>query len=118
MRKQCRSNHVVVPVHGVYAEHQGDPGARPRRGGCAELPGHLDPGHGRRSLVTARRGITAGQDRPEGIVSQVGGCDRADIGLNHLADLLFQRHPRQQGRDEGFRWGIGHGDRRATCGPG
>ena len=42
--------------------------------------------------VHARPSATAVEHRPEVILANIVGLDRADFGLGHLPDLLFERH--------------------------
>jgi hypothetical protein len=54
------------------------------------------------AFVAIRAAVATSQDRAERIALQIGRRDRADIALDHLADLLRQRHALEQRGDPRF----------------
>ena len=119
VRIEGGADDVVVAVHRVDAEQDGDRGvARSGLGGDgAEGPGQLDPFLRRRPIVAIGAGVAAGQDGAERIAPQVVRGDRADVALDGLADLLLQAHARHQGGDVGLGARVGDGDGTGRLGP-
>ena len=112
VRKDCRAGQVGMAVHGIDPEQDRHARAGLARG-CAEIIHQLAPGLRIGALIAAGSGIAACQDRAEWIAGQIGRLDRADIGLDQLANLLFQRHALQQCGNCGFGCGVSQG-----CGAG
>ena len=111
VRKDGRAGDVVVAVDAVHAEDDRDrhaARARPERGVAIRLD-QRRPLRGRGALVAVGAGIAAREDRAERVALEVGGRHRADVALDHLADLLLDGHAREQRGDA--RLGRGVGDR-------
>jgi hypothetical protein len=95
VRKDRGPDRVVVTVHGVDAEDHGN-----RRVAGTFLHGDFTKGAGRfdpclrlRTILAAqRRRVAAGQDRTQRVLPQIARLDGRGVGLDHLADLFFQRH--------------------------
>ena len=109
VREDGGADDVVVAVHRVDAEDGRDRGmARPALGGHGtERVRERQPFGGRGAVVAAGRGVAAGQDRAQRVVAQVLRRDGADVGLDHLADLLLEAEALHQLGDEGLGPGVG-----------
>ena len=95
MRKHRRTADACVAVHGIDAEQDGY--RRMRRGSirhrrAVERIHQLKPVPGAGAHIVARCRIAAGQDRTELVLAQIVRFDRADIGLDQLADFLLAAH--------------------------
>ena len=100
MREDRRALDLAVAVDGVDAVEHRDP--EPRRQRLAlEAVVHLDP---RRRVVRLGQRVGAGQHRAEQeVVDLRAVLQRLHVGLGHLADLLVERHLREQRLDVGRR---------------
>ncbi len=108
VRKECRTHDVVVAVDRIGAPEDRNPCPAPAGvdAGFIELVRQRKPGLRRGVVVAARRGIAAIQYRTQIVSGGLCGCDRRDIGLDDLTDLLLQRHAGQERRHAGFERGI------------
>src|SRR4029077_3323658 len=76
VRKNRGSGDVVVPMHRIRPPQGGDPGGSGRgERSVIEPVGQGEPLTGWSEFIALRRGITAVQNGPEGIVTQVIGSD-------------------------------------------
>ena len=96
VRKNDGAGDVVVPVHGIDAIDQRDAQSRLQRVPLVAIH-HVGPTpQGVVGLVLGPRSAAA-QKRTQEVFLDIGGIlQRALIGLAHLADLLIERHLRQQ----------------------
>ena len=94
VREDRRAVHVAVAVHGVDAVEDRDVQARGQRGPLVAVD-HVRPRLGR---VRGRHRAAAGQHAAELVAGDLRrvGVDVRALGLRHLADLLGERHARQQ----------------------
>ena len=106
MRKERCARQIGMAVHGVDPEQ--DRNARAAAARCGAEFTHQPCPFGRiGTFITVRPGIAPGEDRAERILGQIRRGDCADIGLDHLADFLFERHLGQQRIDPRFGGRIG-----------
>ena len=97
VREDDRADHVVVAVHGVHAveDRHAQPGLERV---LLEAVVHVRP-----VLEAIGLGIrvAAGQDRAQEVLFDVALGQLVLLGLGHLADLLVERHLREQRLDLG-----------------
>ena len=109
MREDSGADDVGMAVHGIGPPHDRDAhsaiGHVDRR--IVEIVGRLQPVRRRGQVVPVRAGVSAHEDRAEIVFAHIVRCDAAQIGLDKLADLFFQRHRTEQLRDTAFMRGIG-----------
>ncbi len=98
MGEDCCPDYVVVPVDRVRPPDRRDRmlAMRGVDRGVIEPVCRGQPLTCRSEIVVAWTGVTAVQDRAEGIVAQFIRGDAVDVGLNDLADLLLDGHVRKQ----------------------
>ncbi len=111
VREDHRVEHVVVPVYGVDAVEDRDlePGV-PR----TRLQTVVEIGPGLQAVAFLGVGTAAAEQRTDEVLLDVGRVlEFVLLGLSHLADLLLERHLRQEGFSLGivggehFRFGSG-----------
>ena len=110
VREHRRAQHVVVPVHRVDPVDDRNAVRLAAQGELLDVVRHLCPGTRR---VLLRRGPSARQDRPREVLAQhvvqdhfvqrttvprvtLNALERRRVDLRHLADLLLERHARQE----------------------
>ena len=107
--EQGRTEHVVVSVDrvGRPRERDTEPTALvgPLAGPVVGIGGLGPVGRGR-VLVVARERAAAVQDRAQPVLGDLVGRHLPEVGLDHLPDLLLERHPRQDICDERLTAGV------------
>ena len=107
VREDRRAGQVGVAVDRVDPEQDRDTRRLAVR---AILADELGPAPAGRALVAERAAVAPRQDRPERVAVEIFGCDRADVGLDRLPDLLLDGHAGDHPVDAGL------GRRVADCG--
>ena len=119
VREQSRAGDIVVTVDRIDAEDDRDRNAIRLRtqGHGTKIADQLRPVSRGRTFIAVRPAVPAGEDRAERVGFEVLGRDRADVGLDELADLLLDRHFRDQRIDARFGFGVGDRGGAFRCGP-
>ena len=109
VREQRRADDIVMTVDRVRSPHHRDArqvAVRAHRRIIIGV-GRRDPRRCRAEFIAAGRRTAAVEDRAQMISRDVIGGRAADIALDDLADLLFERHRRDQRVDSLLDRGLG-----------
>src|ERR1700730_295159 len=103
------ANQVVVTVYSIRSPHRrnGMGSVRGVHGRFIEPIGQRQPLTRWGKFVVARCRTAAVQDRTEGIVAKIFGCDASNVGLDELADFLLERQLAEQRADARLEGSIG-----------
>ncbi|MNF80128.1 hypothetical protein D3C84_623650 [compost metagenome] len=102
VREQGRREDIVVAVHRIGRPHEGDAIAPALKARLRRQPvgvGLTCPVRCRRVFVIAGPATAPIEDRANLVARYLLWRHFTKVGLDHLADLLFQRHPGEQSLD-------------------